>query len=185
MFRLAIRNLTKDVTRLTLTLVGVTFAVVLIFFDLGAYFGFVRAFSLLIDKSQADIWLTLKNNVNFDSSRPFSENKLWRVRQVKGIEWAEPVAKGWSLIKLRNGGTDTIMVVGIEPNSRIGWPWKMRSGNVRDLAIDNTIILDESAAVKLGELNVGDKVEVFDTRVKIVGLAEEVRTFTSYPLAFA
>lgn len=185
MFRLALKNLIKDPTRLALTLVGVTFAVVLIFFDVGAYFGFVRAFSLLIDKSQADIWLTLENNVNFDSSRPFAESKLWKVRQVQGVEWAEPVAKGWSLIKLKNGGTDTIMIVGIEPNSRIGWPWKMREGSVADLAIDDTIILDESAAAKLGELRVGDKVEVFDTRVRIVGLSEEVRTFTSYAMAFS
>jgi putative ABC transport system permease protein len=184
-FLLAWKNLVKEPTRVALTLVGVTFAVVLIFFDLGAYFGFVKAFSLLIDRSQADIWVTLQNNVNFDSSRPFPESKLWRVRQVQGVDWAEPVAKGWSLIKLRNGGTDTVMVVGINPDSRIGWPWKMKEGSLRDLRVDNTLILDESAVGKLGALRVGDRVEVFDTRVTIVGLSQEVRTFTSYPIAFA
>lgn len=184
MFYLAWRNLIKEPVRLSLTLVGVTFAVVLIFFDLGAYFGFVRAFSVLIDNSKGDIWITLENNVNFDAARPFSERKLWSVRQVKGVEWAEPVIKGWSSIKLPSGATETVMVVGSDPDGHIGWPWRMREGRPSSLRTDGNIIIDESAINKLGGLRIGDEVEVFDTRMRISGISEEVRTFTTYPVVF-
>jgi putative ABC transport system permease protein len=181
---LAWRNLIKDPVRLTLTLVGVAFAVVLISFNLGAYFGFVRAFSVLIDNSRADIWITLRNNVNFDAARPFSERKLWTVRQVNGVEWAEPVIKGWSSLKLASGGTETVMVVGSDPQARIGWPWKMREGRRDGLKEEGTIIVDESAVGKLGGIGVGDQVEVLDTRMRVVGISEEVRSFTTYPVVF-
>ena len=184
MMHLAWRNLLKEPVRVALTLVGVTFAVVLISFDLGAYFGFVRAFSVLIDNSNADIWIALENNVNFDAARPFPERNLWRVRQTRGVEWAEPVVKGWSSMKLPSGGTETVMIVGTDPEGRIGWPWKMREGQVSALRLDGTIIIDESAINKLGGLGVGHEVEVFDTRMTVVGISEDVRTFTTYPVVF-
>jgi putative ABC transport system permease protein len=184
MLHLAWRNLIKEPVRLTLTLVGVAFAVVLISFNLGAYFGFVKAFSVLIDNSNADIWITLRNNVNFDAARPFSERKLWSVRQVRGVEWAEPVIKGWSNLKLASGGTEPVMIVGSDPQARIGWPWKMRQGRRDGLKEDGTIVIDESAVGKLGGLGVGDQVEVLDTRMRVVGISEEVRSFTTYPVVF-
>src|SRR5262245_12008011 len=136
MIHLAWRNLVKEPVRVVLTLIGVTFAVVLISFDLGAYMGFVRAFSVLIDNSNADVWIALENNVNFDAARPFPERKLWRVRQTRGVEWAEPVIKGWSSMKLPSGGTETVMVVGTDPGGRIGWPWKMREGQADVLRLN-------------------------------------------------
>lgn len=178
------KNLIKERTRLVLTLVGITFAVVLMFFDLGVYLGFVRASTILIDNAQADIWVTIKNNPNFDSARPFPERKLWQVRQVPGVQWAEPVAKSWAVMKLANGTTDTVMMVGFDPESGVGWPWKMQSGSVSDLKVNNTIIFDESASDKLGGLAIGDRLEILDTQVKVVALSQEARTFTTYPVAF-
>ena len=178
------KNLINERTRLILTLVGVTFAVVLMFFDLGVYLGFVRASTVLIDNAQADIWITIQNNPNFDAARPFPERKLWTVRQVSGVLWAEPIAKSWALLKLRNGGTDTVMMVGFDPDSKIGWPWKLKEGSTAALKVDDTIIFDESASDKLGGIAIGDRLEIVDTQVKVVGLSQEARTFTTYPVAF-
>jgi len=184
MFFIAWKNLVKERTRLVLTLLGVTFAVVLMFFDLGAYLGFVRASSLLIDHSDADIWITAENNVNFDSARPFPERKLWKIRQVRGVEWAEMIVMGWGLVKLKDGATETVQIVGFDPDKGIGGPWKLREGSIKDLKVDDTIIVDESSLRKLGGLKVGDKVEIFDTQVKVVGISQGVRSFTTYPVAF-
>jgi len=184
-FFIAWRHLLKERTRLALTLVGVTFAVVLMFFDVGAYLGFVRASSVLIDHANADIWVTRENNRNFDSSRPFPERKLWKVRQVKGVASAEPVAKGWAQMKLPNGSTETVMLVGVDPDAGLDLPWKMREGAVRSLKTANSIIVDESALAKLGGVEVGDTVEIVDTAVTVVGICEDVKSFTTYPIIFA
>jgi putative ABC transport system permease protein len=184
MFYVARRNLTAERGRMALTLLGLTFAVVLMFFDIAAYLGFVRASTILIDNAKADIWVTLENNVNFDSSRPFAERKLWKVRQARGVEWAEPVFKAWALMKLENGATDTVMMVGFDPMGRIGWPWDMKEGRVESLKIADTIILDDSAQSRLGGFAVGDRAEIFDSQVEVVGISRGARTFTTYPVAF-
>jgi putative ABC transport system permease protein len=184
MFFIAWKHLTEQPARLTLTLVGLTFAVALMFFDIAAYLGFVRASTVLIDHANADIWVTLANNVNFDSSRPFPERKLWKVRQARGIAWAEPVFKAWALMKLKNGATDTVMIVGFDPQGRIGWPWSLKEGTAAALKVDETIILDESTLPRLGGVKVGDELEISDTQVRVVGISRGARTFTTYPVAF-
>ncbi|MBI3990366.1 MAG: FtsX-like permease family protein [candidate division NC10 bacterium] len=184
MFFIAWKNLIKERTRLVLTLLGVTFAVVLMFFDLGAYLGFVRASSVLIDHSDADIWITAENNVNFDSARPFPERKLSKVKEVPGFQWAEMVVMGWGLIKLKDGATETVQMVGFNPEKGVGGPWKLREGSIKDLKVDDTIIVDESSLRKLGGLRVGDTFEIFDTQVKVVGISQDVKSFTTYPVAF-
>jgi putative ABC transport system permease protein len=185
MFFIAWRNLLKERTRVGLTLVGVTFAVVLMFFDVGAYLGFVSAASVLIDNAKADVWITLENNQNFDSSRPFPERKLWKVRQLRGVASAEPMAKGWGQMKLRSGSTETVMVVGFDPDAGLGLPWKLLEGSVRNLKVDKTIIIDESAVRRLEGLGMDDTVEIAETAVKVVGISQDVKSFTTYPTIFA
>jgi putative ABC transport system permease protein len=184
-FSIAWKNLLKERTRLGLTLVGVVFAVVLMFFDIAAYLGFVSASSVLIDHAKADVWITLQNSRNFDSSRPFPERKLWQVKQIRGVAAAVPMAKGWSQMKLASGSTETVMIVGFDPDAGLGLPWKLREGDVRDLRVDRTVIIDESALRKLEGLGVGDETEISDTAVTVVGISEEVRSFTTYPTIFA
>lgn len=184
MFSIAWKNLLKERTRLGLTLVGVIFAVVLMFFDIAAYLGFVSASSVLIDHAKADVWVTLQNSKNFDSSRPFPERKLWQVKQIRGVESAVPMAKGWSQMKLASGSTETVMVVGFDPDAGLGLPWKLREGNLRDLRVDKRIIIDDSALRKLEGLGIGDETEIADTAVTVAGISEEVRSFTTYPTIF-
>src|SRR3989337_4210674 len=82
MVSIARRNLFHDKTRLMITIVGVIFAVVLMTVQIGVYIGFVDSASQLIDNSPADLWITSKNTANFDSARPFSENKVNTVRAL-------------------------------------------------------------------------------------------------------
>lgn len=184
MVSIARKNLFHDRTRLAITLLGITFAVVLMFFDVGAYFGFVNNASVLIDHSPADIWITSENNLNFDSSRPFSETKLNKVKEVDGILWAEKLIMTWGLMKLKNGGTESVQIIGFHPDTGIGGPWKLREGRLRDVKQGNGIIVDESSLRRLGSLRVGDRIEIFQTRVKIVGISQEVKSFTTYPIVF-
>ena len=58
---LAQRNLFHDKVRLTVTLTGIVFAVVLIVVELGLFVGFTVTTSSLIDHSNADLWVASKN----------------------------------------------------------------------------------------------------------------------------
>lgn len=183
MVSIARRNLFHDKTRLAITLVGIMFAVVLMTAQIGAYLGFVSNASQIIDHSPADIWITSKNAVNFDSAKPFSENKIDKVREINGVLWVEKLAQTWGLMKLRSGATESVQIIGFNPETGIGGPWKMKEGDIKDVKVGNSIIVDESS---LRRLNVkpGDKVEIFDKQTKVVGISQGVKSFTTYPIAF-
>ena len=79
---LAQRNLFHDKVRLTVTLTGIVFAVVLIVVELGLFFGFTVTTSNLIDHAGADLWVTSPKVPYVEMGVPFSERKLNQIRAV-------------------------------------------------------------------------------------------------------
>jgi putative ABC transport system permease protein len=184
MYRLAWKNLWYDKVRTLITLVGVTFAVVLMFAQLGAYLGFVQSASILIDHTPGDVWITSEHAVNFDSARPFPLRKLYKVRSLPEVAWAEEIVMSWGLMKLPSGATESVQVIGFNLETGVGGPWQMAEGSIQDLRGRAGIILDVSSLRRLGPLRVGDEVEIFWQKTRIVGFSQGVKSFTTYPIAF-
>jgi len=86
---IARKNLFHDKIRFIITLIGVTFSVVLIFAQVGIYLGFMKNASMIIDKSGVDIWITSRDTPNFEWARAFPEGKINTVRGTEGVEFAE------------------------------------------------------------------------------------------------
>lgn len=184
MVSIARRNLFKDKTRLIITVLGIVLAVVLMTAQIGVYLGFMRSASQVIDNSDADIWITSQNTVNLDSSKPFSEDKMYRVRELNEVLWIEKIAQTWGFLKMSSGATETILLVGFNPDTGVGGPWSMKQGSPKDVKIGDSMILDESSLDRLGNIKVGDKVEVFNEQIEVIGISQGARSFTTYPLAF-
>ncbi|MEK6690510.1 MAG: ABC transporter permease [Nitrospirota bacterium] len=185
MVSMARKNLFHDKIRFIITLIGVTFSVVLIFAQVGVYLGFMRNASMIIDKSGVDIWITSRDTPNFEWARSFPERKINTVRGTEGVEFAEKLIFAWGMMKLKDGGTEQIEIIGYNPNSGIGAPWKMKKGNIKDVKGGMYIIVDESAEKRLGRLEIGYEREIMDKRVKVIGIAEGVRSITTAPFVFA
>ncbi len=184
MFSVALKIILYDKVRSLITLIGVVFAVTLIFAQIGIYLGLMETASTIIDHARGDIWITSKNSRNFDFSQPFPENKISKVLATEGVKSAEKLIVVWSVIKQKEGGTEQIEIVGYNPNTGIGGPWKMKKGNFEDVKNGKYAIADVSSIRRLGEFNVGDYREIFDTRFKIIGMSEGVKSFTTAPLIF-
>ena len=184
MVDIARKNLFHDRTRFIITVVGVTFSVVLIFAQLGIYLGFMQNASVIIDNTDADIWITSKNSRNFDFPLPFTEGKLNKARETPGVAWAEHLILGWANVKLVDGGSENIELIGFNLERGTGGPWRLKEGSVQGLKTGKAIIVDESAFAKLGRLRVGDAVEIHENKVKVVGITEGVRSLTTAPYVF-
>jgi putative ABC transport system permease protein len=184
MVDIARKNLFYDRTRLVITVVGVTFSVVLVFAQFGIYLGFMQNASIIIDNTEADIWITSKNSANFDFPQPFNEFKLNRVKETPGVAAAEHLVLGWGTMRLPDGGLENIEIIGFNPESGVGGPWRLREGSVEALKAGKGIIVDESALAKLGSLRLGDSVEILDNKVRLVGISQGVRGFTTAPYIF-
>jgi len=181
---LAQRNLFHDKVRLTVTLTGIVFSVVLIVVQLGLFIGFTTATSNLIDHSGADLWITSKNVPYVEQGVAFSERKLNQVRAVEGVADAQKIIARWTQWKRHDGGQDSVQIVGINVDDRLEQPWNLVEGRVEDLKSPDAVILDELYKQKLGVTRVGEVFEIGGHRARVVGFTRGIRSFTTSPYVF-
>jgi putative ABC transport system permease protein len=185
MFYIALRILLYDKVRSVITLLGVVFAVGLIFAQMGIYLGLMEMSSVIIDNTPGDIWITSKNSKNFDFSQPFPEYISNQALSVRGVQSAEKLIIGWSMIRQKAGGMEQVEIVGYDPDTRVGGPWRMKTGYASDVKNGNFVIVDKSAMKRLGDIKVGDYRDVLYRRLQVVGISEGVRSFTTAPIIFS
>lgn len=184
MFYVALRILLYDKVRSLITLLGVVFAVGLIFNQLGMFLGLMETSSALIDRTRGDIWVTSKNSKNFDFAQPFPVYIHNHVLSDPGIESAEKLIVAWGIIRQKEGGTEQVEIVGFNPDSGVGGPWEMMEGNVRNLKNGPFAIVDESAMNRLGRIRVGEYRDVLSYRLQVIGISRGVKSFTTAPILF-
>jgi putative ABC transport system permease protein len=181
---LARRNLMHDRVRLAVTLTGIVFAVVLIVVELGLFVGFTITTSNVIDNSGADLWVTSKHVPYIELGVPFSERKLYQVKAVPGVQEAQKFILRWTQWKREDGQTESVQIVGFNPDKPLGGPWNLVQGNIADLKKPDTIIIDEIYKKKLGVERTGQVFEISGYRARIVGFTRGIRAFTTSPHVF-
>jgi putative ABC transport system permease protein len=181
---LAQRNLFHDKVRLTVTLTGIVFSVVLIVVQLGLFIGFTTATSNLIDHSNADLWVTSKNVPYVEQGVAFSERKLNQVRATPGVGDAQKIIAHWTQWKRHDGGQESVQIVGINVDDPLERPWNVVEGRVEDLKSPDAVILDELYKQKLGVTRVGEIFEIGGYRARVVGFTRGIRSFTTSPYVF-
>ncbi len=181
---LAQRNLFHDKVRLTVTLTGIVFSVVLIVVQLGLFLGFTSATSNLIDHSGADLWITSKNVPYVEQGVAFSERKLNQVRAVPGVADAQKIIAHWTQWKRRDGGQESVQIVGINIDDPLERPWNLVAGRVEDLKSPDAVILDDLYKQKLGVTRIGEVFEIGGYRARVVGFTHGIRSFTTSPYVF-
>jgi putative ABC transport system permease protein len=185
MASLAIRNLFHDKVRLAVTLTGIVFSVVLVAVQTGMFLGFTTTTSNVIDNSGADFWVTSKGVKYLEVAVPFSEKKLYHARAVEGVAEAEKYIVRFGQWKRPDGADESCELVGFDPDTRLGAPWRVAEGNVHDLKLPDSVMIDRFYAPKLGVTHLGQAVEIQGVRARVVGFTEGIRTFTTSPLVFA
>lgn len=181
---LAVRNLVHDRVRLAITLVGVVFAVVLISIQIGLFLGFASTTSSIIDHSRADLWIMAAGTRNVDQSVAFSERKLYQALAVPGVRDATRLNVDFADFQRPDGGAESVLVVGLNPDNDLLRPWDIVEGDLRDLRYPDTIMIDELYRNKLGVTHLGQTVEISGHRAQVVGFTRGIRSFTQSPYVF-
>ena len=184
MASLAIRNLLHDRVRLAVTLTGIVFSVVLVAVQTGLFLGFTTTTSNVIDNSGADFWVTSKGVKYLEVGVPFSEKKLYHARAVEGVQEAEKYIVRFGSWKRPDGANESCEVVGFDPDTTLGGPWHIDEGDVHDLKLQDTVMIDRFYAGKLGVTHLGQSLEIRGVRARVVGFTSGIRTFTTSPLVF-
>jgi putative ABC transport system permease protein len=121
---------------------------------------------------------------NVDFAQPYSEIALQRVRSVPGVARADNLIVTFMNTALPSGAQETMVVYALEDPNAWGMPWAVLQGRPDDLRRGRYFFLDESAESRFGPFQVGDFREVQGTRLQVIGITTEARSFTTTPIAF-
>jgi putative ABC transport system permease protein len=185
MFELAYRLIRHQPFRYLAALLGVSAAAGLAFIQLGLYFGFKESASVVVDNLDGHLWICSNNFEKFDFPPLLNENVLERVRETPGIVQAEPLLITYADWKLPDGRTESVQVIGFNPESGIGRPWRLVGGFVEDLVQPGAVTVDTSAMRKLNRPQLNHLAEISGISAQVVALTGDIRTFQGHPIVFA
>jgi putative ABC transport system permease protein len=184
MVDIALKNLLHDKLRSAITIAGVAFAVTLVLVQTGLFLGVMDNASVVIDHTDADLWVTSHNTANIDFAQTFSEGAVDRVRSVPGVARADNLIVAFMNVALPNGATEGTEVYALDDFQRWGLPWDVHEGNVTDLQRGDYMFVDESATKRFGPFHVGEYREVLGRRLQIIGTTRHALSFTTSPVTF-
>lgn len=167
---------------------GITFASLLIAQQSSIFWGLMSmTTSQIKDVQGANIWV-MDPNVQFvDDIKPMSENDLFRVRGVPGVDWAVRFYKGLARAKLNNGNFQQVILLGLDDSTFVGAPQEMIMGNLEDLRQPDAVIVDDAGYEQLWpgeEMTLGRVLEMNDRRAYLVGVCKASKTFQTFPIVY-
>src|ERR1051325_1618035 len=181
---LATKSLLHDRLRFLITVIGVAFAVTLVFVQVGLFLGLMSKASLTIEQIDADLWITSHNTPNVDFAHTFPETYVKRVRSIPGVDRADNLIVWFMNVNLPNGAVEGTEAYALEDFTAWNFPQGVVEGHLSDLRRGPYMVLDDSAKKRWGEFAVNDYREVLGRRLKIIGRTIDAKSFTTTPLTF-
>lgn len=183
-WNLAYRTLFHDRGKLIAGLVGVIFSVVLVNIQGGLFFGLIHKASMLVDRSNADIWVGHRGMHNVDFAHPIPERWRYVVAGIEGVNEVQPLRVEFGEISLPGGGYENVVLVGIPPATELGRPYRIVDGPGNALDLHDAIIVDRCDSTKLKSPEVGELREVNGRRVRVAGKSNGILSFLVTPYVF-
>ncbi|MFQ5871498.1 MAG: ABC transporter permease [Candidatus Geothermarchaeales archaeon] len=173
MVSVARKNLFEEKTRFIISVSGLAFAVLLILLITGIMGGVTIAAVAHSERTEADIWVGEKGTTVIGRTSVVPANLQARIRDVEGVRDVHPIIT--SMFAVKTGDEEAgIILVGYDPNSNVGGPWKMAEGTSKLVA--GQTIIDRTFASMYG-FSVGDSLEILDKEFTVVGLSDETNVW--------
>jgi len=186
MIGLALKMLFGDTAKYLMLVAGLFFATFLIVQQASVFCGLMMWTTSTIKNVGAPIFVVEERVEQVNETNPLRDTDVSRVRSVSAVRWAMPLYSGIQRVRLESGSFKTVQLLGIDAASLAGGPVRMIEGNLEDLRLPNTVVIDELAVTRLSEnkqqpIKVGDRFEINDIEARVVGICEAMRSFTGGP----
>ncbi|MDX2254258.1 MAG: FtsX-like permease family protein [Pseudanabaenaceae cyanobacterium bins.39] len=151
---LAWLQLTYEKSRLLVAIAGITFAVVLIFLQLGfrdaLFTSAVRMQSNLV----GDLVIISPQSTNLVGMRNFSQRRLYQVLGMSGVKSVNPLYIGlgsWKVQEDPAGQTRNILVLGANPDAEV---FKMQGAeaNIAKTKMQDVVLFDRTSRAEFGPI---------------------------------
>lgn len=151
--------------------------------QVGLLVGWCNTNSAIIRHANADVWVMAQRTPAFDYGTAIPQHRIYQVRSVPGVQWAEGMFMAWNTWQRPDGQRVNVELIGLD-ESNVGGPWDVIHGNVECVHLPDSVIVDELFLPLLGVANVGDEIELYSRRARIGGISRGIRTFTASPFIF-
>ena len=185
----AIKMLTGDRAKYLGLVFTIGFASMLMAHQASIFVGLMwRTTSQIQDVRDAEIWVMDPRLRFVDEIEPMTEQDLYRVRGVDGVEWAVRFFKGTARSKSPAGSLRSVTLIGFDDATLVGAPRTLKLGSIADARRPDAVIIDEAGYRDLwpGEpLALGKIIEMNDRRGVVVAIASSSPPFQTLPLVYA
>ena len=180
---ISLRMLTERPLRLGATLAGLAVAFFLSAAQIGLLVGWSNTNAALVMNADVDVWVMARRTPAYEFGTAIPRNRLYQVRSVEGVAWAEGLFTAWNVWQCPDGRRVNVEVVGLD-NGCVGGPWSMREGEVTAIHRPDIVLVDETYLSALGVSRIGDEAELMGQRAAVGGISQGVRAFTASPHVF-
>ncbi len=181
MVSIAREILLHDKLRFVITVVSLGFAIVMMVYDVGMFFGVTGDSVNLIDRAQAELWLSEEGESHLNAPSLVPDSALGKARRLDGVHQA--CALDHSVGNLKIGDTHQVEVIGIDPACPLLQPWEVVEGDVGGLKRKDTIVVDDLALRGINHARLGDVIELDGREMRIVAITHDNKSF-SYPYVY-
>ena len=147
-----------------------------------------RTTSQIKDIKDANIWVMDPKTQYFDEVKALTDNDVYRVRGVQGVEWAVPLFKGQPRAKAFDGSFRVVIMMGVDDATLVGAPRNMVLGSTEDLLKPDAVLVDRVGYEFFfpGQpYELGKTLELNDHRVTIQGIFNSSAPFQNLPVFYA
>jgi len=151
---LAWLQLTYEKSRLLVAIAGITFAVVLMFLQLGFRDALFTSAIRLQSNLVGDLVLISPQSTNLVGMRNFSQRRLYQTLGMKGVESVNPMYIGlgaWKVQEDPAGQTRTILVVGANPESKV-FKIAGAEANIDLVKTRDVVLFDRASRAEFGPI---------------------------------
>lgn len=184
----AIQMLTGDRAKYLGLIFAIAFSTFLMSHQVSIFCGLMnRTASQIDDVVDARLWVMDPKTQYLDEVKALTDQDLFRVRGVEGVEWAVPLFKGTSRAKGEDGKFRGVILMGVEDASLIGAPRNVALGSIEALREPETIAIDQTGYKYFfpnQKLELGRTLDLNDHTVKIVAIVNSSAPFVNLPVFY-
>ena len=159
---------------------AVAFSALLILLQGGLLVGQFSLTSTPIDHSRADIWVGHPMDLSVDLGRPIPERWLTQVAAQPEVVRTETYVIRFAVVDQPNGHSELCTIVGSSlDDEALGAVRELTPELRRRLSEPGAVVADESELGRIGFQNVGDEAEVWEQRIRLVGVVRGLRSLAT------
>ncbi|ESQ88953.1 ABC transporter permease [Asticcacaulis sp. AC460] len=188
MHDVALKMLLGDRAKYIGLIFGVTFATLLMAQQVSIFTGIMsRTANAITSVREAEVWVMDPRVRYVDEVEPMRPVELSNVRSVAGVEWAVPYYKGLATVRLADGMTQQVQLIGVDDVSLVGLCHDMIAGQRETIRDPQSAVIDRNGFLFVwpkGDFATAKPLELNDNRLNVRGVCNTQPTFLTFPILY-